>query len=133
MKLSTLSVLLLVTACCSILVEVAFCRDNEAEMSNDFLRDNKAIRDYIQKADNKVKAVADIHEALLAAGMTTRAKKFMQRARVRLEKHRENRKEGTGRKDLPRRRGDVRRYRGRGWGRRGGYGRRGYGYRGGYY
>ncbi|XP_078614253.1 uncharacterized protein LOC144883535 [Branchiostoma floridae x Branchiostoma japonicum] len=137
MKISTLCVLLLMTVCCSILVDVAFGLDNEVEMSEDFLRDNRAIKDYIKKADNKSKAFDDIHDRLLAAGMKARAEKFMERVQAYLEKHRESRKGHHGRKDLPRQRGDyVRSFRGRGGRRRkgrrrGGYGGyRGYGYRG---
>ncbi|XP_078694777.1 uncharacterized protein LOC144923811 isoform X1 [Branchiostoma floridae x Branchiostoma belcheri] len=124
MNLSTLSLMLLVTVCCSILVEVTSGLENDdAEKNVDFLRDNKAIREYIKNADNKGKAVEDIREKLLAAGMKARARRFMKRARTRFEKRRENRKEHHGRKDLPRRRGEYDRGYG---GRRGGYGR-GYG------
>ncbi|KAI8494537.1 hypothetical protein Bbelb_277630 [Branchiostoma belcheri] len=108
MNLSTLSLMLLVTVCCSILVEVTSGLENDdAEKNVDFLRDNKAIREYIKNADNKAKAVEDIREKLLAAGMKARARRFMKRARTRFEKRRENRKEHHGRKDLPRRHGST--------------------------
>ncbi|XP_019620354.1 PREDICTED: sperm protamine P1-like isoform X2 [Branchiostoma belcheri] len=95
----TLSLLLLVTVCCSILVEVTSGLEND---------------------DAEAKAVEDIREKLLAAGMKARSRRFMKRARTRFEKRRENRKEHHGRKDLPRRRGEYDRGYG---GRRGGYGR----------
>ncbi|XP_035693157.1 uncharacterized protein LOC118427453 [Branchiostoma floridae] len=133
MKISTLCVLLLMTVCCSILVDVAFGLDNEVEMSEDFLRDNRAIRDYIKKADNKAKAFDDIHDRLLAAGMKVRAEKFMERVQAYLEKHRESRKGHHGRKDLPRQREDyVKSFRGRGGRRHKGRRHGGYGRRGGY-
>ncbi|XP_066266802.1 uncharacterized protein [Branchiostoma lanceolatum] len=92
MNPSTLSMLLLVTACCFLFIEVATGEDNSVTSEFDspgFLTDKKAIRSYIKKADNKVKAVHDVHAMMVAKGLNKRAKKFMKREKTRLEKYKQ--------------------------------------------
>ncbi|XP_066266803.1 uncharacterized protein [Branchiostoma lanceolatum] len=69
MNPSTLSMLLLVTACCFLFIEVATGEDNSVT--------------------SEVKAVHDVHAMMVAKGLNKRAKKFMKREKTRLEKYKQ--------------------------------------------